>query len=461
MTSVGGATLGAALGMLLCACALSPSALTQDNVLLVVLDDVGVDRVAAYGALENPPATPTMDRLAAEGVRFDRCWSTPFCSPTRATLITGRYGFRTGIGVPLREDDAGLSLEEWSLARTLNAATGGAYFTAAIGKWHLAGSAEAVEHPRRMGFEHYAGCPNNLRSPKDPQAYFSWTKVVDGESAPAEGYLTTDTTDDALRAIAAAGERPWLVYLAYHAAHTPLHRPPEHLFSRELTGSALTEQAEFHKAMVEAIDHELGRLLESLDPEVLARTTVIVIGDNGTQGSANEPPWDKRRGKGTLFEGGVHVPLIVAGAGVSEAARGKVCQAPVNTTDLWLSTLELCGADAQAVLPDGWQHDSISFTRLLQDPSAPHARDFLFAEHFVPNHPDGEYEHRNAALRVGDHKLIRNLLNGTDRLYDLSRSPLEKGNLLREGTVPEEVRAVYADLQERLGALLSTDGSRD
>lgn len=436
-------------------------ALAQDNVLLVVLDDVGVDRVAAYGALENPPATPTMDGLAARGVRFDRCWSTPFCSPTRATLMTGRYGFRTGIGVPLREGEKELSVEEWSLPRTLNAATKSAYFTAAIGKWHLAGSAVAVEHPRRMGFEHYAGCPNNLRSPNDRKAYFSWTKVVDGKAAPAEGYLTTDTTDDALRAIAAAGERPWLVYLAYHAAHTPIHRPPEHLFTRELKGTALTEEAEFHKAMVEAIDHELGRLLGTLDPEVLARTTVIVVGDNGTQGTANEPPWDKRRGKGTLFEGGVRVPLIVAGAGVSASARGTVCQAPVNTTDLWLSTLELCGADAQAVLPEGWEHDSVSFTPLLQDPAAPHARDFLFAEHFVPNYPGAEYEHRNAALRVGDHKLVRNLLDGTDRLYDLSRSPLEKGNLLRDGTVPEGVRAVYADLQERLEALLPEGDSKE
>ncbi len=102
---------------------LTASAMAGENVLLVVLDDVGVDRVAAYGALENPPATPTMDGLAARGVRFDRCWSTPFCSPTRATLITGRYGFRTGIGVPLREGEKGLSVEEWSLPRTLNAAT--------------------------------------------------------------------------------------------------------------------------------------------------------------------------------------------------------------------------------------------------------------------------------------------------------------------------------------------------
>ena len=458
MGLVGGRAL---LRSCLAIAALIAPALAQENVLLVVLDDVGVDRVAAYDALENPPATPTMDRLASEGVRFDRCWSTPFCSPTRATLITGRYGFRTGIGVPLREGDKGLSVEEWSLPRTLNAATERAYFTAAIGKWHLAGTAAAVEHPRRMGFEHYAGCPNNLRSPNDRKAYFSWTKVVDGKAAPAEGYLTTDTTDDALRAIAAAGERPWLVYLAYHAAHTPIHRPPEHLFTRELKGTVHTEEAEFHKAMVEAIDHELGRLLETLSPEVLARTTVIVVGDNGTQGTASEPPWDKRRGKGTLFEGGVRVPLIVAGAGVSESARGMACQAPINTTDLWLSTLELCGADAQTVLPEGWKHDSISFTPLLQDPTAQHARDFLFAEHFVPNYPSAEYEHRNAALRVGDHKLVRNLLDGTDRLYDLSKSALEKGNLLRGDTIPEGVRAVHADLRKRLDALMPVSDSRE
>ncbi|MEE8468333.1 MAG: sulfatase-like hydrolase/transferase, partial [Planctomycetota bacterium] len=293
----------------------------QGNVLLVVLDDVGLDRVAAYGALDDPPATPTLDRLIREGIRFDRCWSNPFCSATRATLITGRYGFRTGIGAALRDGDAGLGAEEWTLPRVLRAATDGTTYTAAIGKWHLGAGDGDLEHPRRSGFEHYAGCLNNLRS-QSPRAYYQWTKVVDGEPRKVEGYLTTDTTDDALRAIEAAGERPWFVYLAYHAAHNPLHEPPAGLFERELEGTAFTHPAEFHKAMVEALDHELGRLLREMDPEVLARTTLLVVGDNGTQGVANEPPWDRQRGKGTLFEGGIHVPLIVAGAGVGERARG-------------------------------------------------------------------------------------------------------------------------------------------
>ncbi|MEE8467565.1 MAG: sulfatase-like hydrolase/transferase, partial [Planctomycetota bacterium] len=340
--------------------ALAGTVSAQGNVLLVVLDDVGVDRVAVYEAVDDPPATPVMDRLAREGVRFDRCWSNPLCSPTRATVITGRYSFRTGVGSLLGELDEGLSTEEWTLPRVLRAATEGTTVTAAIGKWHLGASDEDLEHPRRAGFEHYAGCLNNLRNREDPRAYYQWTKVVDGEASEVEGYLTTDTTDDALRAIAAAGERPWFVYLAYHAAHNPLHEPPAGLFERELEGTALTHPAELHKAMVEALDHELGRLLEGVDPKVLARTTILVVGDNGTQGSANEPPWDNRRGKGTLFEGGIHVPLIVSGAGVGERARGSVCDAPVNTTDLWATTLELCGVDVEATLPAGWVHDSVS-----------------------------------------------------------------------------------------------------
>ena len=117
----------------LLALALAGTAGAQENVLLVVMDDVGVDRVAAYEAAADPPATPTLDRLIREGVRFDRCWSNPYCSPTRATLITGRYSFRTGIGVLLSEGDQGLSTEEWPLPRVLRAAPGAAYFTAAIG----------------------------------------------------------------------------------------------------------------------------------------------------------------------------------------------------------------------------------------------------------------------------------------------------------------------------------------
>ncbi len=424
------------------------------NVLLVVLDDAGIDRVGAYGAINNPPLTPTMDGLARSGVRFTSCWSTPFCSPTRATIMTGRYGFRTGIGVPLREGEQGLSIDEWSLPRTLRAASEDSYYTAAIGKWHLGGSGAAIDHARRMGFEHYSGCPNNLRSPKDRRAYFEWKKVRDGKVSEAQGYLTTDTCHDALRAIESAGDRPWFVYLAFHAAHTPIHRPPEGLIARSLTGTAQTNEPEFHKAMVEAVDHELGWLLSQLSHEVRTRTTVIVVGDNGTQGTASEPPWDKRRGKGTLFEGGVHVPLIVAGAGVAEGAQGTVCGAPVNTTDLWASTLELCGVDVAGTLPEGHQHDSISFKPLLAEPEGPTQRDFLFAEHFVPNYPAGEYEHRNAALRVGDYKLIRNLLEQTDRLYDLGRSPLEKGNLLRNGGLSPELQRVYEDLRGRMDRLL-------
>lgn len=256
------------------AVALAAVATGQDNVLVVMLDDVGVDRVRAYGEHPSPAPTPTLDALANEGVLFRNCWATPFCSPTRATVMTGRHGFRTGIGniVTTQVDETGLSLDEWILPEVLTAGTEGAYRTAAIGKWHLAGPADSPWNAMQAGFELYSGAPQNLGSPGDEAVWWNFAKLIPGGSEIVTQYATTDEVDDALRTIEGFGNDPWFLYLALHAAHQPYHAPPGHLQDRPLAGDPEDSKPLHHKAAVQAIDSELGRLLGSLPAAVRART---------------------------------------------------------------------------------------------------------------------------------------------------------------------------------------------
>ena len=168
------------------------------NVLLVILDDIGVDKIAAYGEHPNPAKTPTIDALASRGVLFRTAWANPFCSPTRATLLTGRYGFRTGIGhvVDLFSLNHGLSIDEFGLPEAMTLATG--QRSAILGKWHLGGDFEGINHPLQFGFEVFAGSRGNLGPPSMPESYYQWEKVTEGVSGPSTVYATTDTVNDAL-----------------------------------------------------------------------------------------------------------------------------------------------------------------------------------------------------------------------------------------------------------------------
>lgn len=426
-----------------------PPARAHRNVLLVVLDDVGVDRVGAYAEHPSPGKTPTLDRLADEGVLFRNCWANPYCSPTRATLLTGRYGFRTGIGHFIRQGAGrqGLASREWTIPRVLQHAAEGVYHTAALGKWHLADYHQSRDHPRKTGFDYHAGAFENLLD------YERWVKHTNGDEASSDVYPTTDTTDEAIGAIERFGAEPWFLYVAYNAAHTPYHAPPAHLHDFPLEELKPETRSMHHKAMVQAMDRELGRLLESIPADVAARTTVIVVGDNGTQGTASEPPTSPDHGKGTLYDGGIRVPLIIAGAAVSPQARGRECAALVNTTDLFATTLGLCGVDARATVPAPRELDSLDAGPYLVDPALTSRRDVLFAEHFKPNHPDGNYELRQFAVGDGRYKLIRDALTGEELLFDLVADPREERDLLAAAPGPDTAR-IRRDLGERLARIL-------
>ena len=432
-------------------CLATPALAEGVNVVWIIADDLGVDRVGAYAEHPDPGSTPNIDALAQRGVLFRNAWSNPLCSPTRATLLTGRYGFRTGMGTVIRTQPngggfGGLPFSEAVLPEVLLPQN----VPIALGKWHLAGPADGYLHPNLTGFTSYAGCLRNFADgggggvgvgggTGDEYGYFRWHKTIDGVTDVTEVYATTDTVDDAIAAMAELPE-PWFLYVAMNAPHAPVHAPPPHLHGFDLVGEPTDTPIVHVKAMIEALDTELGRLMAQVD---LTNTTVVFVGDNGTPGFATDAPFLPEHGKATLYEGGVNVPLIIAGAGVERP--GQECAALVNTTDLFATTCELVGVSTDVGT------DSVSLVPYLVDPLRESLRDFAYAELFSPN-GFGTHNRYGQAMRDRRYKLIWDRLAGVGELYDLELDPFEQRDLMR-GRLTDAEEAAFVRLRGAMVAL--------
>ena len=377
------------------------------NILLVLGDDMGNDLLGAYGEAPNPPCTPTLDQLAAEGVLFRNAFTNPTCSPTRAQVLTGRHGFRTGIGFPITPMGVALDLAETTLPEILPG-----YDSGAIGKWHLGNNAGGNFNPNMTGFAHFAG---SLRG--QVPDYFNWTKTVNGQSSNTTTYATTDTADEAISAILTLQE-PWFLYVNFNAPHTPAHVPPSNLcacpsgYCSNLGGGSTV--ADRIKAATEAMDAEFGRILATLDA-VDPGALVVFLGDNGTAGQATQFPYQAAHAKGTVYEQGINVPLIIRGRGVA----AYECDALVSSSDLFATFVDLAGASVSA-------EDSISLRPYFQ-PGTPSLRTTIYAEIFQPNGP-GPYTLHDRCLRSARYKLIRHMA-APDEFYDMLIDPLESNDL--------------------------------
>ncbi|MEM7309382.1 MAG: sulfatase-like hydrolase/transferase [Planctomycetota bacterium] len=377
-----------------------PAQGTQPNLLLIIADDVGVESVNLDGS--GTFYTPTLKLMSEAGVRFDRVWSQPRCSPTRASLYTGRYGLRTGVGYPYSYDavsgagatDHPLSSAEVTLAWLLGDA---GYACGMFGKWHLghddnalAGSGNPLTSPLASGYEIFEGTMSSPPPGADGYEQYTWisnsAEVDDGPGPkPYPARRTVDAAHAWIDLQEAAG-RPWFATVAFNLAHAPFHCPdsadyPFALPCELLEQAGTVSSLDRYKAMVYAMDAEILHLLSEVD---LATTTVLFVGDNGTPDSVSETPG---RAKGTLFEGGVHVPLIAVGAGVDVAPLGPPCARLVNTVDVFLTLAELGQADLSGPgsLLDGVELDSVSLVPYLANPTGPALREFVFAEDFYPN----------------------------------------------------------------------------
>lgn len=411
------------------------------NVLIVVADDVGTDKLSGYGEHPRPPATPVLDDLARQGVRFRHAYATPLCSSTRAAILTGRHGRRNGLGVIIPWNGTWeLPLDEVTIPELLDR-SGTDWATAAIGKWHLSGprTANGYAHPNRQGFDHAAGSLNNLYFDDEDSAakgdtnYFHWEKNVDGQLELANTYATATTTDDALRWVGTARE-PWFLYVAYNAAHSPFHAPPGSGVAAGAGAPAL------HAAMVQDLDREVGRLLGGLPAAQRARTLVVFVGDNGSPKSTITPPRLPTQGKTTLFEGGTNVPLIVAGPGVF---RGGTTDALVHVVDLLPTIAEWAGVDPAKT---GAPLDGVSFGDALRTPASPGRRRFVYTERFGPTGPP-PWRTDTRAVRDDRYKLM--VGPDGEQFFDLLGRD-DDGPARRPEALTGEERARYDALKAEL-----------
>ncbi len=413
------------------------------NVLLVLMDDVGADKVGVYAgdftphgyAPDHLPATPILDGLAATGVRFTHAWAEPQCSPTRASLHTGQHPFRHGVGAPIPPAPE-LSSATHSLPEVLS----GTHRSAIFGKWHLgstgdpgdpdpyvdfvgeaAGStvnAPSVFHhtvnPLRHGWERFSGgmhsgvCVGTGSGPC-VGSYADWIQVygdlglfekVEGVRQPLTlawsetTHATEEVVERTLEWVEEVGSAgPWMASVNFHAAHTPHEDFTAYgCTTSSFDSEALLEEPVLYQTMVECMDTWIGSLLDGLDAlGELDGTLVVVAGDNGTPDFAGEGAFSAHgRGKATTHESGVRVPMLVADGGSWRHARAGVSPVlpllvaePGRDEDRPVHTTDLYATFAEAAgaeLTSGM--DSQSFLDVLHNPDATDPERFLYAETF-------------------------------------------------------------------------------
>lgn len=397
------------------------------NILLIIADDVGLDASTCYAVGDQQAKMPNIQAMCDGGLVFENAYSAPVCSPTRATIMTGQYGFRTGVGAAIPPDGTnGLDADVTSLFDVL-ATTG--YAGNVIGKWHLAGADDTLNHPAELGVPDFWGLFKGAANP----SYSNWKAAENGEMVDVIEYATTAITDRALGWIDGQGDTPWFLWLAYKAPHSPFHLPPQTLHSAgDLPtdeGSIEANRLPYYNAALEALDTEIGRLLASVDED----TIVMFIGDNGSPNQVTRGFYGDHAAKGTIFEGGTHVPFVVTGPGV-ETGR---TDAFVATVDLFTTIAGMTGAE----LPDVDGHD---FAPVLSGGET--TRDYIYVEHFSDDEPKRS-DVFGWAYREGDYKLVAE--NGVAQvLYNLSTDPREATDVLADG-VSDEEQAILTRLQTR------------
>jgi arylsulfatase A-like enzyme len=409
---------------LLTAAGIHAQSADRPNIILVVADDLGYSDVGFNGCRDIP--TPNIDRIAAQGVRFDAgyvCFSV--CSPSRAGMLTGRYPQRFGYErnvLYIPDDPAmGLSRDEELFPGRLQQA---GYRTTLLGKWHL--GAHPDLHPLKRGFSEWYGFlggghqyhPDSMKI-KDPMQVFTEegsyrTWMNRGLEPVKEGdYLTDALSREAAAFIERNRQQPFFLYLAYNAPHTPLQATPERLEKFKQIGD---KQRRTYAAMVSAVDDGVGRVLETLDKLGLASNTMVIfLSDNGGplhhNGSRNG---DLRGMKGTLFEGGIRVPFAIRWPGMIPA--GITYTKPVISLDIAATIAgQVAGQSRPKHALDGT--DLIPFLT-GKSKGAPH--DFLYWRHFDQKSYVVLTGDQHKLLRRGDSTYLFNLATDRSETRDLA-----------------------------------------
>ena len=403
----------------------------KPNIVFILADDLGWKDVGYHGG---EIKTHNIDRLASEGTRLEQFYVQPVCSPTRSSLMTGRYPIRYGLQVGVVRPWAkhGLPLEERTLAQALREV---GYVTAVHGKWHL-GHLSYEYLPTSRGFDHQYGHYNGALD------YFThirdggldWNR--DDKPLREEGYTTNLIGSESVRLIEQHDiSKPLFLYVPFNAPHSPFQAPQPYL---DMYIHIKVKNRRTYAAMVTCMDDVIGQIIAALDKRGMMRNTLIIFcSDNGgVERVANNSPL--RGSKGTLYEGGVRVPAIAVWHGVLGA--GAVVNEALHIVDMYPTILKLAGASLEQVLPidgrDVW-------STIAKGDSSPHDEILLNCTPF------------SGAIRRGNWKLAYNahlnanyigpkLNNNKFELFNLTDDPYEKINLLEKN--PKK----FQELKQRL-----------
>ncbi|MFK7847721.1 MAG: sulfatase [Rhodothermales bacterium] len=441
------------------------------NVVFILIDDMGWTDTAAFGS--SFYETPHLDKLAAESMRFTNGYAAcPVCSPTRASILTGKYparlkqtdwipGRSNRADQQLRqvEDFNYMGLEHQTLANILQ---NEGYATAHMGKWHLGAGDEYL--PENRGFNvNIAGnqygspptyyYPYSRKNWRDTTQIYQLTDLVEGGE---EGeYLTDRLGEEAAQYIASKKDEPFFLHFSQYAVHTPLQSRPDLQAKYEAKRTPLPDSADFayegkrpvrtvqnhaiYAGMVESMDTSVGRIMQALEDNGMSeRTIVIFFSDNGGLSTSEGWPTSNlplRTGKGWLYEGGIRVPMLIKWPGVTDI--NQICDTPVSSVDFLPTILDMLGmADKTPANTDGE-----SLTQLLQDNAI--ARDAIYWHYPHYSNQGGK---PGGAIREGNFKLIENYEDASLELYDLDNDIGEQENLVAQ--MPEKA----AELREKLAA---------
>jgi len=398
----------------------------RPNVLLILTDDQGYSDVGFNG---NPLLkTPVLDRLASGATVFDHFMVNPVCSPTRASLMTGRYAIRTGV-IDTQEGMSILRPSEITIAEALKTA---GYKTGMFGKWHLGDNAPA--RPMDQGFDrsltHGGGMIGAPYNPLDGNSYFDPVLIDDGVEKGFEGYCTDIFTDAAIDFIQTSADTPFFVYLAPNTPHHPL--TVADIYANPYRDAGLSDDPSRYYGMISNIDYNVGRVLDALKVAGVADNTVIIfLGDNGTSSLHKQSDlWENGlRGRKTyVYENGIRVPMFIKHPG--QSGKGKRIKSLASVEDLMPTILEFCQASTSAEL------DGRSLQPLLDDPNTSWPERPYYFQFHRGVRPD---KYRNIAVRKGAYKLIQPMGRGIlsfdpdhmkFELYDLDQDPLEKKDII-------------------------------
>lgn len=405
------------------------------NVLLIIADDLGLDAISGFGFSESMAHTPHINSLCEQGLRFMSAYAHPTCSPTRASILTGRYPQRTGVAGPVGGAQPGLPLAERTLPELLNESGLGTVSHTVIGKWHLADADNGGNNsPNLHGFDHYSGLLKGVLPD-----FWSWPKIINGASSLSTTYATTDTVNDAIEWIDERNE-PWFLMLAFNAPHTPYHVPPRALHQQtDLEEGACPEGSNYQcfMAMIEALDTEIGRLIENMTTTQRAQTQIFFIGDNGTANGVLKG-YPARKGKDSLYEGGVHIPMCSVGPALNQP--GRTTYALTDVTDLFPTVLELMHSNPDpSVIIDG--HSIVPLLTQASD----HIRENVISE---LGYTMSDQNRLGTAIRDQQFTLIE-FTHIPTAFFDRNTDPFEQINLL-DGVLTTDQDAAYRSLLERL-----------